>query len=169
MVSETHSTFTCRTLFRETIRRALSAYRGLARLRDSLLVRFPGSLFPRLFRRPSIRWRRQFDSCAPGLGKADSDRLLGRPCSVLALANTHFFPNEFPCLSRGRFALSRVASSPFNCSFCWHGIYRARWAPNKGKEKHINVVGFSFRICFGIVRAAPSSVPDRSWLDSRQV
>lgn len=108
--------FALQSLYRRarTVRRNLSPALPFA-IRTG---RAPASLFGSL----TLRWRRQFNSGSPGLGKADGNRLFRRPRTMFSFTNmVYLLPHKFTGLSAGRFSLPRIPSRALNGFSFGHG------------------------------------------------
>src|SRR4051812_37296201 len=80
---------------------------------------------PRLLGNRTLSRRRQLDTGAARLGKADGDRLPRRARAVLAFADViHLLANELPCVGARGLSLAFVATCPSQGCFLRHGCLR---------------------------------------------
>ena len=125
-----------RLLLQRLLDRARPCRRGLLRPSGGAFLRIALRLFPRAPRGGAFfRWRK-FHSRSPPLGKADRDRLPGRPRSMFSFANVfHFFAHKFPGLSGRRFPFPLIFAGPVDHIFCWHNSIAFAARPTAGCRK----------------------------------
>jgi hypothetical protein len=78
-------------------------------------VVFALCLVSNFLRNLSPGWRRQFNTCTPGFGQPDGNRLFGESGTMFPFAYVvKFFTHKFPGLGGRRFSFPRISLRPFD-------------------------------------------------------
>ena len=123
-------------LLQRLLDRARPCRRGLLRPSTCAFLRIALRPLPCAPRGGAFLWWRKFHSRSPRLGKADCDRLLGRPRPMFSFANVfHFFAHKFPGLSGRRFPFPLIFAGPLDHIFFWHNSIAFAPRPAAGCRK----------------------------------